>query len=95
MESIQQKHGSTRVSALPYWLKLSVPALVLNGELDQNVPVKKSVAILEAVRRQNRKAEITIQVFSGSHHGLEDPRTGEIREDSFSSMAAWILRVTR
>ena len=80
---------------LPYWLKLSVPALVLNGELDKNVPVKKSVAILEAVRRQNRKAEITIQVFSGSHHGLEDPRTGKIREDSFSSMAAWILRVTR
>jgi len=80
---------------LPYWLKLSVPALVLNGELDKNVPVKKSVAILESVRRQNKKAEITIRIFAGSHHGLEDPRTGEIREDSFSSMAEWIQLVTR
>jgi pimeloyl-ACP methyl ester carboxylesterase len=79
---------------LPYWLKLSVPALVLNGELDKNVPVTRSVAILESVRQQNKKAEITIMIFAGSHHGLEDPRTGEIRADSLSSMAEWIRRVT-
>lgn len=79
---------------LPYWRTLSVPALVLNGELDQNVPVKRSVAILESVRKQNKKAEITIMIFAGSHHGLEDPHTGEIRADSLSSMADWIRRVT-
>lgn len=80
---------------LPYWLKLSVPALVLNGELDKNVPVEKSVAILEAVRRQNSKAEITIKIFTGSAHGLEDPRTGGTREDCLALMAEWIHEVTR
>jgi hypothetical protein len=28
---------------LPYWRKLSIPALVLNGALDKNVPVAASV----------------------------------------------------
>jgi dipeptidyl aminopeptidase/acylaminoacyl peptidase len=78
----------------PYWQKLSVPALVLNGKLDQNVPVQKSVAILEAVRRQNPKANITIRVYEDSGHGLEDPRTKDIRADSLSLMAEWIQRVT-
>ena len=75
---------------LPYWQKLSVPALVLNGELDKNVPVRKSTAILEEARRLNPKADITIRVFSGCGHGMEDPRTRGIREQALALTAEWI-----
>jgi dienelactone hydrolase len=96
---IRKNHGSFWklngwFDPLPYWQKLAVPALVLNGELDKNVPVAKSTAILEAVRRLNPKAEITIRVFPGCGHGMEDPRTRGIREDCLALTADWIGRVT-
>jgi pimeloyl-ACP methyl ester carboxylesterase len=78
---------------LPYWRKLSIPALVINGEKDKNVPVKESIAILETVRRENKHAKITIQVYENSGHGLEDPRTHWTREDCLAAMVKWIHKV--
>ncbi len=78
----------------PYWLQLKVPALVLNGELDRNVPVKKSVAVLEEVRRRNPDADITIRVFKGSGHGLEEGQKSGIRRDCLEFMADWITQKT-
>ena len=75
---------------LPYWRKLSIPALVINGKKDKNVPVKESIAILETVRKENKNAEITIQLYENSGHGLEDPRTHWTREDCLAAMAKWI-----
>lgn len=79
---------------LPHWLQLKVPALALNGELDRNVPVAKSVAILEAVRRRNPDADITIRVFPGSGHGLEEGQKSGIRRDCLELMANWITQKT-
>lgn len=79
---------------LPYWLKLSIPALVLNGELDRNLPVKKSVAILEEVRRRNPEADITVKVFPDSGHGLEEGEKSGIRADCLQLMADWIHKAT-
>lgn len=78
---------------LPYWRKLSIPALVINGKKDKNVPVNESVTILETVRRENKNAQITIQLYDDSGHGIEDPRTGWTREDCLALMVKWINKV--
>lgn len=78
---------------LPYWRKLSIPALVLNGKKDKNVPVNESVALLETVRRENKNAEITIQLYEDSGHGIEDPGTKWTREDCLALMVKWIQKV--
>lgn len=75
---------------LPYWRKLSIPALVINGKKDMNVPVKESLSILETVRKENKNAEITIQLYDDSGHGIEDPRTDWTREDCLALMVKWI-----
>lgn len=80
---------------LPYWQRLSVPALVLNGEKDKNVPVARSVARLEEIRNQNPKAALTIRVFPGSGHGIEEPGTHSTRPEALQAMADWIGQVAR
>lgn len=54
---------------LPYWQALTIPALVMYGSEDPNVPAEKSKARLDALRQEN----ITVNVYAGSAHALEDP----------------------
>ena len=55
--------------ALPYWDELSVPAFVLFGSDDPNVPAETSKARLETLN----KANIAINIYEGSAHGIQDP----------------------
>jgi len=86
---------------LPYWKKLSIPALVLNGRLDKNVPVPASLARLEEVRRSNGKADIAFQTYDESGHCLVDPLTGRdprlagARQDALDLMTEWIQTATQ
>jgi dipeptidyl aminopeptidase/acylaminoacyl peptidase len=75
---------------LPYWQKVSVPVLVLNGKNDKNSPVAESVARFETVQRENEDARITIRVYDGSGHGIEAPNTGAIRDDCLATIVEWI-----
>ncbi|WP_420630965.1 alpha/beta hydrolase family protein [Candidatus Leptofilum sp.] len=54
---------------LPYWQELDVPALVLFGLEDTNVPALESEARLQALNNEN----ITVKVYEGSGHNLETP----------------------
>lgn len=54
---------------LPYWEELSVPALVMYGSNDPNVPAEASKARLEALDKEN----ITVNIYEGSEHALQDP----------------------
>lgn len=54
---------------LPYWEELSVPALVMYGSNDPNVPAEASKARLEALDKDN----ITVNIYEGSEHALQDP----------------------
>ncbi|MCA9939134.1 MAG: alpha/beta fold hydrolase [Anaerolineales bacterium] len=54
---------------LPYWQKLSIPAQVMYGSADPNVPAAASQARLEALRKDN----IRVIVYEGSEHALQDP----------------------
>jgi dienelactone hydrolase len=55
--------------ALPYWEELSVPALVMYGSDDPNVPAEASKTRLEELDKDN----ITINIYEGSGHALQDP----------------------
>jgi dienelactone hydrolase len=55
--------------ALPYWEELSVPALVMYGSDDPNVPAEASKARLEKLN----KANIEVKIYEGSGHALQDP----------------------
>lgn len=96
---IRRNHGAFwklngRFDPLPYWLELRVPALVLNGEKDRNVPVSRSLAVLEEARRRNPGADITVRVFAGSGHGLEEDGQAGIRGDCLQLMVDWIKQNT-
>ena len=56
-------------NALPYWDELSVPALVLLGSDDPNVPAEASKERLEKLN----KANIEVKIYEGSAHALQDP----------------------
>lgn len=55
--------------ALPYWEELSMPALVLLGSDDPNVPARASKARLEKLNKPN----IDVRIYEGSEHALQDP----------------------
>lgn len=73
----------------PYWEKVSVPALVLYGENDTNVPSEASASLLNSLGNPN----ITVKVYPHSGHALESP-AGEgnniIRKDALRDISAFI-----
>lgn len=75
---------------LPYWRQLSVPALVLYGEDDTNVPSERSAARLRELGNPN----IEIRIYAGSGHALESP-VGEgesiFRPDALRDLQQFIL----
>ena len=54
---------------LPYWRRLSIPALALFGAEDSNVPSAESAARLRALDKPN----IRVIIYDGSGHALQDP----------------------
>ena len=77
---------------LPYWRKVNIPALVLHGSEDHNVPSAESKARFEALGKDN----IRVIMYAGSGHGLEDPPgTGDryIREEALEDMRDFIEAV--
>jgi pimeloyl-ACP methyl ester carboxylesterase len=75
---------------LPHWERVSIPALILYGELDPNVPSQASADRLEALGNPN----IQVVVFEGSGHALEDPEgTGDsyFRQDALELIQDFIV----
>ena len=55
--------------ALPYWQELSIPALVMYGGDDPNVPAEASKTRLDELSKEN----IVVKIYQGSGHALQDP----------------------
>ena len=74
---------------LPYWRKLTVPALIVYGADDEhdNVPVYRSMELLEQIRTS---VDLTIQLYRDSGHGLFLPGTQTIRPEFLEFLAGWI-----
>ncbi len=78
---------------LPYWNTVAVPSLVVYGEDDTNVPTEESARRLRALGNPN----ITVMVYSGSGHAIEDPEgQGDrlFRKDALDDIANFIQRNT-
>lgn len=79
---------------LPYWQKVNIPALILHGSEDHNVPSAESKARFEALGKNN----IRVIMYAGSGHGLEDPPgVGDhyIREEALLDMLNFINSSTK
>lgn len=79
---------------LPYWQKVSIPALVLYGEIDPNVPSQASADRLEGLGNPN----LRVVLFEGSGHALEDPKgqgNSHFRQDALELINDFILAAAR
>lgn len=77
----------------PYWRRVEVPALSMFGSADTNTDTPTSVANLSALDNPH----ITIRVFEGSGHALEDPPdrgNRYLREDALAALRAFVLEVS-
>lgn len=75
---------------MTHWRKVDVPALVLFGDQDTNVPSARSRDRLNALGKNN----IRVVVFQGSGHGLEPPAGiggDRVREDALELIRTFIL----
>lgn len=73
----------------PHWEQVSVPALVLFGEDDTNVPSAKSAAVLRKLENPN----IRVHIYPNSGHALETPvGIGDsiFREDALNDIVEFI-----
>jgi len=77
---------------LPYWEGLALPALIVYGAEDEedNVPVARSVELVQEIERQGTKTEFTIKVYPDSGHDLFLPETKTIRPDFLHLLSEWI-----
>jgi uncharacterized protein len=77
---------------LPYWQAVDVPALVLFGEADTNVPTLESAARLQGLNKGN----IEVRTYEGSGHALQDPpgRGNDLmRGEALEAVSAFILAI--
>ncbi len=75
---------------LPFWDDVTIPALVLYGEDDTNVPTAESARLLEELNKPN----LEVVVYPGSGHALEDPAghgNSIFRKDALEKTVAFIL----
>ena len=78
---------------LPYWRDVDVPALVLYGKIDSNVPSQASADRLAALGNPN----LQVVIFEGSGHPLEDPEgmgDSYVRQDALELMRDFIYQAT-
>ena len=79
---------------LPYWRRIEVPALVLYGEDDTNVPARRSAELLRSLDKPN----IEVRVYPGSGHALESPAgagNSLFRPDALRAIRDFIQGVDR
>lgn len=85
---------------LPVLKQLSVPMLVLYGELDSIVPPKVHKARMEQALREAGRHDVTIREFARANHGFFEAITGGRREQPnlggfvagyFETRTDWVL----
>jgi dipeptidyl aminopeptidase/acylaminoacyl peptidase len=75
---------------IPLWERLPVPALLVFGERDQNVPVQESLRRLEGVLNKKRQNDFSVKVLHDSGHGLLEPKSQNLRQDFLHLLVEWI-----
>ena len=65
-----------------------MPVFVAYGEMDEynNVPVRESVRRLRSLNKSN----ITVKVYPGGDHAIEDPETHYVQEQLLSDLVEFV-----
>jgi hypothetical protein len=87
MREFTGPHGYDPIAALT---ALRAPSLWVLGDQDRSIPLKKTVAVLQRLAREDKRP-ITTHVLPGLDHGLRNVVSGE-QPDIWRAIAAWLQR---
>jgi len=75
---------------IPYWRKVTVPTFMAFGEGDQNVPVRQSIARMQALHNPN----IVVRVYPKGGHAILDRVTYRVQQSYLRDLAAFVNTAT-
>jgi pimeloyl-ACP methyl ester carboxylesterase len=74
----------------PYWARVHIPVLVLEGELDTQVPVEDSRAAFARAFATAGNTDFSFLVFSGAGHGLQLEERPILAPGVVSALSTWV-----
>jgi len=88
-----------------FWVKVKVPALILNGENDLQVIADQNVPAIEKCLKEAGSKAYTVKRFPGLNHLFQTSKTGApaeygeieqtIAPEVLETIANWILKITK
>ncbi len=87
-----EKNGD--FNPLPSWEELKVPALLIVGLQDRNVPVAKSLELIAHISNAATAPGVQVKEYPMLGHALVDKESGWIRQDYLEHLAGWLRTAT-
>jgi uncharacterized protein len=92
-----ERERKTFFDPLPSWQRIKAPVLVVNGELDRNVPSRESLAKIEAALKKAGNKDYTIKLYPNADHqlwaieklGQRDGRSRQV--GAYDARMEWLL----
>ncbi len=79
----------------PVWEKITIPVINVEGELDQNVPVKESIVRMEDALKKAENKDYTIKVFLKADHSImvvSEQGRPRLAPSYLDFMTEWLLK---
>jgi len=99
--TLKEFRGTFIYDPVPVLERVTVPVLAMNGELDENVPTKSSVPMMEQALRKAGNKDFTVIVFPKAGHnfmetdtpyGSQFARRVRYVPDFWDTMATWLRK---
>lgn len=99
--TLKEFRGTFIYDPVPVLERVTVPVLAMNGELDENVPTKSSVPLMEQALRKASNKDFTVIVFPKAGHNFMETDTPygsafarQVRyvPDFWDTMANWLRK---
>jgi hypothetical protein len=77
---------------IPYWRDCGRPSLIAYGLEDahDNVPIDDVITRVETLQRDHPELDLTLKLYEGSGHALNEPGKSNIRLDLLEYLTSWI-----
>lgn len=83
-----EKNGS--FDPMPFVQKSKIPVLKIFGDIDENVPVEKSLSIIDEMLLKHPNVPLTNKTFKDSGHAMFNAETDWIRNDYLNYVIEWV-----
>jgi fermentation-respiration switch protein FrsA (DUF1100 family) len=99
--TLKELRGALDYDPVPMLERVTVPVLAMNGGLDENVPTKLSVPLMEQALRKAGNKDFTVTVFPKAGHNFMETDTPygsafarQVRyvPDFWDTMATWLRK---